>query len=314
MEGETQTLMGASWDDELLLKAYESAMTDVNRALAQRASTSTACSSKSPSSRGSKVHKFSENGSESAEVEVEVDLDVTTSRRPTRDSVEKSDSVSRVTSSSGKSTANNSNNSAITVIRSKSYSWEVGEPCRAVWEEDGEEYEAIVVKVSDGEHGVDLRADQCIIEFIGYENRQTMKKSLLKQSHGFDAREIQKQQAMLDLELDEQPTKINNTPSSSGESKDTKPVINDFENPHDRTKKESKSSSSVPKDEQQVPPVRSPSIPPPPPISLLRNLAATHATSSSGELEDDALNSLLMSWWMCGYQTGYYQAMKDLKK
>ncbi|KAF8369109.1 smn-1, partial [Pristionchus pacificus] len=47
-----------------------------------------------------------------------------------------------------------------------------------------------------------------------------------------------------------------------------------------------------------------PTLAPPPPPSF---------TSLPRPNEDDALSSMLMSWYMSGYHTGYYQAMQDLK-
>lgn len=46
---------------------------------------------------------------------------------------------------------------------------------------------------------------------------------------------------------------------------------------------------------------------PPPPQFLVNNL------SESLSKENDALASMLMSWYMCGYQTGYYTAIKQMK-
>lgn len=46
-------------------------------------------------------------------------------------------------------------------------------------------------------------------------------------------------------------------------------------------------------------------IPPPAPFFL---------ENGSSYNEDDALASMLMSWYMAGYHTGYYQAQKDFKK
>jgi len=50
-----------------------------------------------------------------------------------------------------------------------------------------------------------------------------------------------------------------------------------------------------------------PLLPPPMPPHLLRH---------QGHLpeEDEAMASMLMSWYTSGYHTGYYQAMRDMKK
>lgn len=52
-----------------------------------------------------------------------------------------------------------------------------------------------------------------------------------------------------------------------------------------------------------------PTLPPPPPPSWLAG------GSNNGTLptEEDALSSALLSWYLSGYHTGYYQALKDAK-
>jgi len=50
-----------------------------------------------------------------------------------------------------------------------------------------------------------------------------------------------------------------------------------------------------------------PLLPPPMPPHLLRH-------QGNVPEEDEAMASMLMSWYTSGYHTGYYQAMRDLKK
>ncbi|CAD6184304.1 unnamed protein product [Caenorhabditis auriculariae] len=66
---------------------------------------------------------------------------------------------------------------------------------------------------------------------------------------------------------------------------------------------EAESTPDGPKKPKNVPMI--PAIAPPPPLSVF-------STALPNEVE--ALNSMLMSWYMSGYHTGYYQAITDLKR
>lgn len=81
-------------------------------------------------------------------------------------------------------------------------------------------------------------------------------------------------------------------PSAGPHSRDSQAKIAEISKTNEDNKSFSKKSSI---------------IPPPAPFFLENN-------SSSSFSEDDALASMLMSWYMAGYHTGYYQAQKDLKK
>lgn len=48
-------------------------------------------------------------------------------------------------------------------------------------------------------------------------------------------------------------------------------------------------------------------IPPPPPPHMFRNLC-------EDENETEAMSAMLISWYMSGYHTGYYQGLKMSKK
>jgi len=77
----------------------------------------------------------------------------------------------------------------------KKKSWELGEACRAVFSEDGEEYEGTIVNKNVGNKSVTVR-------FHGYNNEEEVKISDLMESLGSEAVQEQVEQARLDEEDD----------------------------------------------------------------------------------------------------------------
>ncbi|KAI5651499.1 survival motor neuron protein (SMN) domain-containing protein [Phthorimaea operculella] len=73
---------------------------------------------------------------------------------------------------------------------SKKLQWSSGMPCRAIYEEDGLEYEAFVLRI--------LNDKECIVKFLGYDNSETVDIETMKPSLGKEAQRRQMEQAMLD--------------------------------------------------------------------------------------------------------------------
>ncbi|CAG9790796.1 unnamed protein product [Diatraea saccharalis] len=63
-------------------------------------------------------------------------------------------------------------------------------PCRAVYEVDGREYEAFVLRI--------INENECIVRFLGYENSEIVSISTLKPSLGKEERNRQIEQALED--------------------------------------------------------------------------------------------------------------------
>jgi len=79
----------------------------------------------------------------------------------------------------------------------KARAWQIGDACRAVFSEDGEEYEGTVVFKNTANRSVTVR-------FHGYNNEEEVKERDLMESLGKDEVEQQVEQARLDKEAEEE--------------------------------------------------------------------------------------------------------------
>ncbi|XP_076646588.1 survival motor neuron isoform X2 [Halictus rubicundus] len=67
--------------------------------------------------------------------------------------------------------------------------WTVGAPCRAVYSEDGETYEAIISKTYEN-------SGTCIVKFVGYGNTEKVELSSLLESEGLQSQIAQQKNAL----------------------------------------------------------------------------------------------------------------------
>jgi hypothetical protein len=81
--------------------------------------------------------------------------------------------------------------------RKKGRAWQIGEACRALYIEDGEEYEGTVVFKNTANRSVTVR-------FHGYNNEEEVKERELMESMGQEEVEQQVEQARLDIEGEEE--------------------------------------------------------------------------------------------------------------
>ena len=157
--------------------------------------------------------------------------------------------------------------------------WKVGDYCQAIYEEDNNLYEAEILKIIENKH--------CIIKYLGYLNEENKRLDELKESAG----EVNRKNQELKY--------LEETLSDNSSLNDDADEINDFlSNQHQQTSKSSNKSTT-----KSIAAV----LVPPPPFNL---------ASSSNRIDDEneLFASTLMSWYMSGYHTGYYQAIQDLKK
>ncbi|XP_066590907.1 survival motor neuron protein [Prorops nasuta] len=173
--------------------------------------------------------------------------------------------------------------------------WVVGSPCRTVYSEDGEIYEAVITKLHE-------KSGTCIVKFVGYGNTEKVELSSLLESEGLQSQLAQKEDALAERcnqengELDESssPTlnfkKINR---SANENMDCDQEETKCFSPH------MPSSSYFSSLQDMMPPA--PPIPP-------------HLMAKLPENDADALSSMLMSWYISGFHTGYYHGLKQAKK
>jgi len=172
--------------------------------------------------------------------------------------------------------------------------WQVGDPCRAIYSQDGEEYEAVIIDLID--------PHWCVVQFIGYKNEEEVLLRELTPSLG---------KHVIDVQL-----KMAQAESGVSEVEETNVFVhNDGIVDQVAELKELYKKIYIPegkKQPQRVPMV-DPSTPPPPPVPAFLNSTKqpTWPLFQPPPLPDADLSSLLQSWYNCGYQTGYYQCLQD---
>lgn len=185
-----------------------------------------------------------------------------------------------------------------------SFDISVNDYCRAVWNEDGYEYEAIVVSINK-------EMQTCLVRYLGYNNVEVKRLDDLLPSEG----EKSRQRQIKDAEYEEATLKQTqesvaievpetNLQSHAIASNQAEPNLKQMKTEKDNkvsTKKESKSSNKNETGKLHVGSdlIDSCSFVPLPPKELLQTIT-DHETS------DDLLSSMLMSWYICGYHTGRY--------
>ncbi|NP_001187802.1 survival motor neuron protein 1 [Ictalurus punctatus] len=189
--------------------------------------------------------------------------------------------------------------------------WNVGDACYAYWSADGNLYAATI-------SSVDLEKGTCVVYYNDYGNEEEQNLSdLLTDAAELDG-ESQKMADGKEVESSTEETDRSSTPHQSNQqkhkAKGKAPVVPPMWGPgfppfpppgsHFRmsdSRRAGGSGPSFPGWSPMMPP-GPPMIPPPPPIS-------------PDMLEDDeALGSMLISWYMSGYHTGYYLGLKQGRK
>lgn len=176
----------------------------------------------------------------------------------------------------------------------KAREWKVGDFCRCTYSVDGVCYEARVKSVDH---------DTCVIRYFGYGNEEEVYLSELLPSEGRIARQRQ-----TELAKRENAHGCPTPPSEDDHSAPAAhgPRTNDgYSQYHNTSFHSSHSLPPAPPMEPllgRLPPFVKHSMPPPPPIP-------------PGDLpnNEEALASMLMSWYMTGYHTGYYQGLQESK-
>ncbi|XP_046742969.1 survival motor neuron protein [Diprion similis] len=172
--------------------------------------------------------------------------------------------------------------------------WVVGSPCRAVWSEDGEVYEAVIQKIYES-------SATCIIKFIGYENSAKVDISSLTESLGLNSQIAQTKEANAE-KISLHTTDFED--SDSVNIPETINMVNEDKMEWDTDdqklpKKNFTTGTSLGWPSGIVPPA------PPLPPQLMTRLP---------ESDGDALSSMLMSWYISGFHTGYYHGIKQAKE
>ena len=170
--------------------------------------------------------------------------------------------------------------------------WKKGDFCQALYEEDLLLYEAIIVAVEeDGRYR---------IRYLGYDNEEIKSPTELRPSLGGSHRRAQEKQA-----LEEQYAMCSTGESDEFES--NKAQVSYRPHPPNLPKNTAPHPMFDPSQAFSYNPPnvqRSGFLIPPPPSSL---------PPMESVDENELLTTTLMSWYMSGYHTGYYQAIRDLK-
>ncbi|XP_039758712.1 survival motor neuron protein isoform X2 [Pararge aegeria] len=196
-------------------------------------------------------------------------------------------------------------NSAPSKSQKKRQKWRAGMHCRAVYEVDGVEYEAFLMRI--------FNEKECVVRFIGYENTEIVPLNSLKPSLGKSQRNKQIAEA-----LEENFEECLSSHSQTAEEMDVSDRPQSTGSLASLQRKKSKKSKPKQKNEfilPELPPMPMPNIgqfknivsmdmpiPPPPPLGF--------SNGSNNASEDQAISSMLLSWYMSGYYTGLYQGMK----
>ncbi|XP_063982631.1 survival motor neuron protein [Diachasmimorpha longicaudata] len=166
--------------------------------------------------------------------------------------------------------------------------WALGSPCRAVYSADGMEYEAIISRILDNDCG------RCIVKFVGYGNTEKVELSSLRESEGLQAQIAQQKESAAAKDCDYSRAE-ESCQSSHGNARENGEAM-DYE-----TEIPKQSRNNVPGPSAFPFGGLTPPAPPLPP-HMMAKLPANDA---------DALSSMLMSWYISGFHTGYYHGMKQ---
>ncbi|XP_017888982.2 survival motor neuron protein [Ceratina calcarata] len=167
--------------------------------------------------------------------------------------------------------------------------WAVGAPCRAVYSEDGEVYEAVISKIYEN-------SGTCIVKFVGYGNTEKVELNSLLESNGLQSQIAQHKDAVKEEFNGEnadtdQSTFFANAKIFNGDKMDCE-VEETETHKHQFMPGSSFNSADI------MPPA------PPLPPQLMAKLPDNDA---------DALSSMLMSWYISGFHTGYYHGLKQAR-
>jgi survival motor neuron protein len=181
--------------------------------------------------------------------------------------------------------------------------WKVGQHCRCVFSEDGLEYEAQIIKIVDGSG---------LVRYTGYGNEELQELANLKASLGNKAREAQTREALeAQAVVDDQASSHVLQEQAASVPFQVSVATNSSMAPPPPPQPPHVPLMAHPKPRESSTRKRTPSATPhsmgtPPPPSFL-------AMAGPPPQEDEALASMLMSWYMSGYHTGYYRALKQFK-
>lgn len=304
-------MMDNQWDDNLIIDAYERSMKLVNKKVDhlmkddkieksnQKATNRTTKSANGSQANGRcQLKNANKSTSETKSTDVTKSTGVTKSTSETK-SIDEMKSPDETKSTS------------VDQCISK---WKVGDYCQAQYTEDDSWYEAEIILIDEG---------LCTIRYIGYLNEEVQDLNELRPSAGEEQRINQEKQCLEesldrlsmtnqdDMEIQLNEPSISNLQNVVQSDSSTYQSVNSQTNLKYVKSSDKISQSSTPDDQSTRPQVNSTSRLNP---TVLMPPLPTSLPESSIPDENELLSTTLMSWYMSGYHTGYYQAIKDLKK
>ncbi|CAH1637453.1 unnamed protein product [Spodoptera littoralis] len=214
-----------------------------------------------------------------------------------------------------KATILSANTNGIADDKPKEMRWKPSMPCRLVYAEDGLEYEAVIVRIVDD--------NDCVVKYLGYDNQELVSIDSLKQSLGKDARAQQIKDARRDQTEDSYGSLSPNVDGAEAvECSDRVPSPDSIGRSSHKKKKPSKKKKNQARG-ININGFELPEMPPIPNLSMLRNQLGSMEmpmppppmalSMDRSDTEDQAISSMLLSWYMSGYYTGLYQGLKRAK-
>ncbi|CAK1542347.1 unnamed protein product [Leptosia nina] len=198
------------------------------------------------------------------------------------------------------------NQKAQTKSKVKKTAWKVGMPCRAVYDEDGLEYEAYIVSI--------IKQNECIVQFLGYNNLQVVELSSLLPSLEPEGHKT------FEIKSDQDDGGFESQSLHSDEPDLNKPNTALLDTRRDSHKNNKKTGKNKKVKQQSFNDFTLPDIPMPD-MSAIRNLGLMEMPLpppppqlGAVQNEQQAVSSMLLSWYMSGYYTGLYQGMKRAKE
>lgn len=198
--------------------------------------------------------------------------------------------------------------------------WAVGDHCQAIFTVDSNWYEATIVSI-------DKEQMTCTVQYVGYGNSEEQSLSALAHSMGAAVRREQGRIANLEKNSEAEASQSDDIFDRSSQASST--ISNSRDHPPARRSKlnvpnklGNSSHTSHTRDfhppkfrkmpghsfpnitEFTANPAIHDMVPPPLPPHILSGLP---------EDDSEALSAMLMSWYMSGFHTGYYQGMKRAK-
>uniref|UniRef100_A0A914EDN6 Tudor domain-containing protein n=1 Tax=Acrobeloides nanus TaxID=290746 RepID=A0A914EDN6_9BILA len=188
------------------------------------------------------------------------------------------------TSSLNASTAETSSKRRESVDSSTGDQWKPNDLCMAPYE--GKWYPATIISI-------DEKKKTCKVLYNGYDQEEIVDLKDLLREEDVEWSQDEPESALEDSAMDE---------SQSSLTEDI--LVNE------KAKKKSRKSSRASLNASagiSIKQIMDPDLIPPPPPALFGKAVVANN-------EKEALTNMLMSWYMTGYHTGYFQAMRDMKE